>query len=215
LRIQTGSKQLEQDLAQRFGASKTPVRDALHRLQMEGLVEILPRKAYRVLSISLEDFLELHEMRLVLERACIKLTCRPASDASLRDLELYRDGPSGPRMQQWLAYDRDFHSARAVCCGNDRLTRTTQNHLQAFERLLRVSVIASGLGLFRSIVQDHFVILNAVQARNVRKASSLIRAHIEASRKRFLEAFGRRGNRFGFPLAEEDRCLTTAHRASV
>src|SRR6266540_1588986 len=112
-KLPPGSKIYEQEFAQRFGVSKSPVRDALHRLEMEGLVEILPRKGYRVRPISLVDAMELYEMRLLLEKACIERCCRSASDADLAALNRFRTGPHGPMMQQWLSYDRDFHLAMA------------------------------------------------------------------------------------------------------
>src|SRR5688500_16695365 len=81
--IAPGAGMREQELAAQFGVSKSPVRDALHRLQSEGLIEVLPRKGYRVKVISLEDALELYEMRIILECACTERMVRVASKSDL------------------------------------------------------------------------------------------------------------------------------------
>ena len=62
----------ENDLAERYAVSKSPVRDALLRLQEQGLIEVLPRKGYRVRPISVSDARELYEVRIMLEKACAK-----------------------------------------------------------------------------------------------------------------------------------------------
>ena len=62
----------EKDLAARYAVSKSPVRDALLRLQEQGLIEVMPRKGYRVLPISLSDARDLYETRILLEKASIK-----------------------------------------------------------------------------------------------------------------------------------------------
>jgi DNA-binding GntR family transcriptional regulator len=193
-KLSPGSKIYEQEFAQRFGVSKSPVRDALHRLHMEGLVDILPRKGYRVRPISMVDAVELYEMRILLEQACIERSCRAASNSGLAALDQFRTGPAGPMMQQWLAYDRDFHLALATHSGNDRLTSTTRNVVHEFERLLCASIASYGGGAERyrtleRIVQEHSAIIDAVKSRDERHSRSLILAHIEASRKQFLGSF--------------------------
>ena len=70
--LMPGSLLQEKDLAERYSVGRSPVRDALLRLQEQGLVKILPRKGYRVLPISLGDAQDLYDMRILLEKECIK-----------------------------------------------------------------------------------------------------------------------------------------------
>ena len=70
-----GSAVYENELAQRYSVSKSPVRDALLRLQEHGLVEVLPRKGYRIRPISIADAHDLYEMRVLLEKASVRRAC--------------------------------------------------------------------------------------------------------------------------------------------
>src|ERR1700754_3432781 len=80
----------EQLLAQRFVVSKSPVREALLRLEQERLVTVAPRQGYRVAPLSLEDAREMFELRKVLEAACAEAATAGASAETLAGLDGYR-----------------------------------------------------------------------------------------------------------------------------
>ncbi|HEX6979470.1 MAG TPA: GntR family transcriptional regulator [Alphaproteobacteria bacterium] len=187
--LQPGSKIYEQELALYYKVSKSPIRDALVRLQAEGLVEVLPRKGYRVAPISVADAIELYEMRLILERACVERACRFASDADIESLERFRRGPTRNERTVWLDYNRAFHMAIASICGSRRLARATIDVIRIFDRLTCVSVsrFEGGQALQR-FVREHCALIDAIKRRDSRRASALVRSHIESSRKRMLEA---------------------------
>ena len=88
--LKPGSLVQENDLALRYGVSKSPVRDAFLRLAQQGLVDVLPRKGYRIKPISVADAAEMYEMRLLLERACIDRAVDEAPDATLAALDAFR-----------------------------------------------------------------------------------------------------------------------------
>jgi GntR family transcriptional regulator, rspAB operon transcriptional repressor len=185
--LQPGSPVHEQALAQRFQVSKSPIRDALLRLQEQHLVEVLPRKGYRVRPVSLADAVEMYEMRLLYERECALRAIDHADDATLAALDAFRTGPRGRDLPKWIDYNRRFHLAVAEASGNSRLARAAIEVIEQFDRLTYVGVNGSATPAgVHKFADEHAAIIDALQARDRRRAGALIRDHIEASRKRTL-----------------------------
>jgi len=183
-----GSQIHEQDLAQRYAVSKSPIRDALLRLQEQQLVEVLPRKGYRIKSISVSDAREMYEMRLLLEQSCLRRAIEQATDAELKRLDRFLKVPRNIDLAEWIAYNRDFHIAIAQACGNQRMARASIEVIEQFDRLTYTGI--SSLGdreALQRFVEEHGEIVRAMQRRDKRKACALAREHIENSRKRLLE----------------------------
>jgi DNA-binding GntR family transcriptional regulator len=187
--LQPGAEIHEQDLAARYKVSKSPIRDALLRLQEQRLVEVLPRRGYRVRPISVADAVEMYEMRDLLERACVTRVIESASDAAIRALDPYRTAPRGLDLASWIAYNRRFHIAIATSCGNTRLARAAIEVIEQFDRLTYVSVAGvPAKGGLQRFVDEHAAIIDAIRRRDRRRAQALVRSHVESSRKRTLAA---------------------------
>ncbi|WP_245333703.1 GntR family transcriptional regulator, partial [Bradyrhizobium guangdongense] len=118
-RLAPGDEMREQDLAERYDVSRQPVRDALLRLQREHLVTVQPRQGYRVTPISLSDARDLLRFRLALEPACVAEAIESAPDSVLKSLDEFRRF-SGNH-EDFIAYNRGFHSALAHASGNRRM----------------------------------------------------------------------------------------------
>jgi len=183
--LQPGSRVHEQALAERFHVSKSPIREALLRLQEQRLVEVLPRKGYRVLPISVSDAAELYQMRLLFEPACVAGAIAGASDAQLAQLDMFRRVPARRSLPAWIAYNRGFHNAIARLCGNARLARAAIEVIEQFDRLTYVGLheADSGGGL-QDFVDEHGRIIDAMKRRDKRLAQALVRRHVESSRRR-------------------------------
>ncbi|MBT7487229.1 MAG: GntR family transcriptional regulator, partial [Rhodospirillales bacterium] len=137
--LQPGSRIYENDLAKRYEVSKSPVRDALLRLQEKDLIEVLPRKGYRVRPISASDARELYEMRLLLERASTEYAAEHATDDELALLDQFRSADESMTLLSWVKYNSEFHRAIAAIAHNSRLVRATQEVIDQFDRLTFVS----------------------------------------------------------------------------
>lgn len=186
--LRPGSQLQERDLAQRFDVSKSPVRDALLRLEEQNLIDVLPRKGYRVKPISVTDARELYEMRMILERSCVTRLIDHASDAELESLDRFRRAGTQKSLPAWIEYNRGFHLAIAEACGNARLERAAREVIEQFDRLTYMSVSSSEAGGLRRFVDEHCAIIDAIQKRDKRQAAALVREHVESSRKRLLES---------------------------
>lgn len=180
-----GARIHENDLAARYDVSKSPVRDALLRLQVEGLIEVLPRKGYRVHPISIHDVGELYEMRLMLEKACVRRAIDEASSAALAVLDGFRTTNHAGDLAAWVRYNRQFHRAVADAGGNDRLAKAAAEVIDQFDRLTFVGVATVATdGASDRLVAEHGALIDAIQARDKGRANRLITDHIKQSRKR-------------------------------
>ena len=186
--LKPGALVQENDLAQRYGVSKSPVRDAFLRLEQQGLVEVLPRKGYRIKPISVADAAEMYEMRLLLERACIARAIDQAPDATLDALDVYRKSARAADLPTWIAYNRAFHVAIAHAGGNARLARTATRIIEEFDRLTWMSIARFDTGGLAALVAEHVALIDALQARDKRRALAVARDHVEEARDRLLDS---------------------------
>src|SRR3954467_3374710 len=125
-RLKPGADLREQELAARFAVSKSPVRDALLRLEREHLVTIAPRQGYRVAPISLSDARDLLRLRSVLECASAAGAGRgggagEADGAELAALDRFRSFRPSQWLEGFAGYNRAFHCTLARVSGNRRM----------------------------------------------------------------------------------------------
>lgn len=186
--LRPGQLLLERDLVGRFDVSKSPIRDALLKLEEQGLIEVLPRKGYRVRRIDVSDVRDMYGLRQILERECISLMIDSAPESVLQGLEAFRNAPPTPDLTAWIDYNRAFHTYIAVHCGNARLARIAQEMIEQFDRFTYVSVTSSEEMSLDVFVREHGEIIDAIRAGNKRTATSRAREHIQSSRKRVLDS---------------------------
>ena len=187
-RIPPGAQIFEQDLANRFGTSKSPVREALLRLRQQGLVDVKARSGYRVTPMSVTQVNEMYEMRIMYETTCAALAIAHASEEELSRLDVYRMVPDVSDVSEWTAVNRRFHMDLAAICGNGQLARTAAEFIAQFARFTYVSSSRMRRLRVDKLVDDHAAIVMAIRDRDRRRAQSALRTHIEASRRRIIEA---------------------------
>jgi len=120
-RLAPGTEIREAELAARFEVSKSPVRDALMRLEREGLVISLPRQGYRVAPVSLKDVQDMFHLRAALERACMERIVLYASDEQLEELNAFRHFNASEWNGGFVVYNRAFHHRLAQLGTNIRM----------------------------------------------------------------------------------------------
>jgi DNA-binding GntR family transcriptional regulator len=187
-RLPPGAELREQELAQQFEVSKSPVRDALQHLVRERLVTVMPRQGYRVSPVSMSDAHDMFAFRQVLELACIAEAARSASDEQLKALDRFRTF-AGDSSDDFIAYNRDFHCALARCSGNGRMSRAACDLIEEMDRVVRMSVAAAARDRDpQKLVKEHAQIIDALQAREAKLAVRLLKSHTVAAEKRFITA---------------------------
>ncbi|WP_127143008.1 GntR family transcriptional regulator [Pelagibacterium montanilacus] len=186
--LRPGQMLQEKELVDRFSVSRSPIRDALLKLEEQGLVEVMPRKGYRVRRIDLSDVRDMYSVRHMLERETVSMMIETASDDVMEGLEAFRTLERAPDLGQWISYNRNFHLYIALNCGNARLARLSQDMIEEFDRLTYVSVTSSSDLSLDVFVREHGGIIDALKARNKRQAISQAKDHIERSRRRVMNS---------------------------
>ena len=182
-----GAPLFEGVLADTYAVSKSPIRDALSRLHAEKLVTVEPRKGYRVAPVSLLDARELFEFRALLEQHCALSAAAEASDEALAGLDRYRD------LTQWgedgfVAYNRAFHYAVLNLSPNRRIVEAAIDLIEQFDRLVQLSVTVFDNRNFQILLSEHQAIIDALQARDGRRAGKLLNQHVARAEKRVMRA---------------------------
>ena len=190
-KLAPGTEIREAELAARFDMSKSPVRDALMRLEREGLVITLPRQGYRVAPVSLTDVLDMFHLRAALERACMERIVLHASDEQLVALDSFRRFDASAWKGGFVAFNRAFHRRIAELGGNARMRDQLNDLIDLMERAVQVSVASIKKGDPQALVNQHVEIIDALQARAVKRAQRLAEQHIVAAGKRVNNAIAR------------------------
>lgn len=190
-RLAPGTETRENELAQRFGVSKSPVRDALMRLEREGLVITLPRQGYRVAPVSVADVQDMFHLREALERACMERIARRASDEELANLDRFRTYDGAVWDGGFVAYNRDFHRTLARISGNARMRDHLIDLIDQMDRAVQLSLSSLKKGDPKTVVKEHCQLIDALQAREVSRAQRLASRHVTEAGKRVLLALSR------------------------
>ncbi len=180
--LRANERIVEQNLAERYKISRTPVREVINRLVSEGLLVSIPHLGTFVRQFSYREVNEIFEIRAELEGLAIRLATEKMSDSEIRRLsEIAKSIDQCRRDENWEdAYiqDHEFHRFISEHCGNSMLMKTLEDYD------LRITCIYSNLAgpdchKNESIVRvPHLKIAEAVRARDPKLADSLIKQHI-------------------------------------
>lgn len=191
-----GSQRLESELATELELSRTPVREALVRLEQDGLVEITPRHGIRVRPISPADMREIYDVLNSLEPTAAELLALrglPASSlAPLADACAAMEAAlgSGDR-RAWAAADEAFHLGLAELCGNRRLAGMV---MQVWEQSHRARMFTLGQRpLPERSTAEHRAVLDAIAAHDGETAREMYRHHRSRSGEELIALIERSG----------------------
>ncbi|AIO39272.1 bacterial regulatory s, gntR family protein [Burkholderia cenocepacia] len=179
--LQAGERLVERDLAERFGISRIPMREAIQRLEREGLLDIFRNRGAVVRMLSASDVQEIYDMRTLLEGDAIYRSVKRLDDETLARAELVHrllGESSVPRRQGEL--NREFHALLYSCCGNDRQLKAIAELRSQVERYERLQ--ATLLADTPSFQVEHEAILQACRERNARGARAMTVAHLDSAR---------------------------------
>jgi DNA-binding GntR family transcriptional regulator len=191
-----GSQLRQEDLARRFGVSRIPVREALGRLQAEGLVDHFANRGSVVAGRSVEDLLETLDIRIALETRALELALpnlTPRDFRAARTIMRRYDESGGPR--EWTELNLEFHLTLYRPCGRARMVRMIEELVRGISLHLRQH-ISHTVG--RNNPQaEHKDILKACMERDARLAVKLTAQHIENTKASLVAASRRTGEEKG------------------
>ena len=184
--LQPGQDLREQALAEQYGVSRSPIRDALLRLAQENLVTVLPREGYQVKPILISDAANICDFRLLIEPACARAAAQ-ADGKALRVLDRFRGFADLDHTEnEHIEYNHAFHCAIAEAAGNKLLETVARNLTGQIERLLRVRLRVLSPDAVGRICLEHEAIIDALQAHDAGRASRLTYEHVKASNASIL-----------------------------
>ncbi len=169
----------ERELSEKLAISRTPIREALARLEQEGLIRIVPRKGVFIVRKTKDEILEMITVWAALESMAARLVTLRASDreiATLRRLFSTFEGEGDiAKIDEYSERNIDFHS-RIMQLGKCELLNKMANNLFIHMRSIRARTISEDCRAKRSII-DHIHIIEAIERRDTELAERLVREH--------------------------------------
>jgi DNA-binding GntR family transcriptional regulator len=202
-----GQKLHHQQLSERLGVSRTPVREALTRLVQEGYVSFLPNRGFTCKEIRMQEAEELYELREALEAFAVEKAIANLTDSALallRDkMNSYGRDVQNRFTRERLVYDQDVHIEIARLAGNETLTSMLAH---VFERIVLKRRTDGLYDPARGMTahQEHLQLLEAIERRDPRDAVATIRSHIQAGKKNVMADLKQRQAIRGIRLLETD-----------
>lgn len=180
----------QDEIARTHGVSKIPVREALRRLEVEGLVTFRKNRGATVRRMSEAEILQLLDIRVALECRALELAVENMIDADFREMAALLDGDTcDASIVEWSEMNRRFHHMLYEPCGNPVLLSMITDLQQKLGPYLRL-LVTEASGAERPH-REHSAILQACQRSDTPKAAELLRQHIETTKKE-VAAFLRR-----------------------
>lgn len=183
-RLLPGDRFSENELAQRLNVSRTPVREALVRLQRDGYVDVLFRSGWQVKPFDFRYFEELYDVRILLEQSAVRRLCEQTTPSTefneLKSIwlvtadERLRDGP------QVSALDERFHSQLVVAAGNSEMAKIHQDLTERLRIIRRLDFTKAHR--IDATYDEHAAIIRAIVQRREEHACQLLKTHIEVSK---------------------------------
>ena len=182
-RLLPGARFSENEVARRARVSRTPVREALFRLEREGYLEVHAKSGWSVRALDFELLDSLYDLRVVLESAAVRKLCQGEPRRVLAGLEkVWLVGPrqrltDGARVAR---LDEEFHRALVEAAGNPELARIHHGITERIRIVRRLDFTHAERVIYTYV--EHAQILRAILARKSTRAIELLTAHIEESK---------------------------------
>jgi len=189
--LKPGEWLVESSLAKAMGISRSPVREALVKLENERLVEAVPSRGIRVMPLSVKYFNEVYEIRCALEGLAARKAAPLITDRDLDRMEAILDDMQGyldqKNFEAWSKRENEVHQAFVSKADNDLLKKDIDKLRDHFSRT--VDFGTNFPDHLKKSHQEHQAIWQAMKTRSPELLEEAVRAHIENVRQRLVEAF--------------------------
>ncbi len=177
-----GERFSESEMANRVQVSRTPLRQALQRLQREGYLQVFPKSGWQVSELDFKAFDQLYALRLLIETHAVTRLCEQENRPLLAELAETWLLPPAMRQVACLAVDRldeVFHSALVAATGNDEMLRVHADITERIRIVRRLDFVKPAR--IEATYDEHAAILRAITLRRSDEAQRLLRAHVQHS----------------------------------
>lgn len=200
--LKPGEKVAEPELAERFGISRTPIREAFRQLESEGYLTVIPRKGAVVVSFSQRDVEEFYAIKSILEGYAARIACAKLSPREIEKLrsinEKLRQLAQEEDIKHFFKVHNDFHDLFIKAADNEKLIELITSLVGKFQRLRIASL--SLPGRMKVSVQEHEKIIEAFRKKDADLAEKLVRKNAEYGGKVLMQ-----GGDTSIPLKPAER----------
>lgn len=186
--LKPGERLMEIHLANKLGVSRTPIREAIRQLELEGLVIMVPRKGAQVASITEKSMSDVLEVRLALEKLAVELASNRINSEQKEELKaamlLFEEKVSSGDVSEIAKADVAFHDKIFEVTGNMRLGQIVNNLAEQMYRY-RFEYIKEEEGHNR-LIEEHRCIYESIASGNVADATGAISLHIKNQEESIL-----------------------------
>ena len=188
-KLEPGERLMEIHLARELGVSRTPVREAIRMLELEGLVNMIPRRGAVVAEITPTDMEDVLEVRAALEQLAVRKACSSMTQEQLQDLKnaarVFADCLRKDDLKASAQADVEFHEIISSATGNRRLIQILNNLREQMYRY-RLEQLKDKK-TYADLVREHAEICKALEERSEEKASAAIHVHIDHQKESIME----------------------------
>lgn len=188
-KFQPGERLIEKDLADKLGVSKTPVREALSRLERGRLVEVLPYRGAFVAKLSYDDVIEIYDLRGVMEGLAARRAVKKIEEKQIEELrsiiQSLEDCVNNGDLESYSVFDLKFHDLLGSISGNSRLLQMLQSLRNQIKILMSTSVILPGRAA--NSLAEHERIMDAIVKGDADLAERFAREHVKKVKEAVLE----------------------------
>ncbi len=176
-----GDRLREEEIGARFGVSRTPVREALRRLEADGIIEHRPRIGAVIRSLEHNEIVELYEMRIVLERTAARMAAQHGAEAEFEALAAWNDRIEALRGSPaaGAAINQDFHRGLYLAARNRFLIEAARALNNALLLLGQTTYVDPDR--IDVVVAEHRALLRALRSRDGEAAATAAEAHLRTS----------------------------------
>ncbi|MGC5077473.1 GntR family transcriptional regulator [Agrococcus sp. DT81.2] len=192
-RIKPGETLSENRLATEFGTSRTPIREALHRLEIEALVERLPR-GVQVRETSPEEIIDIYDVRITLEGAAARAAAERATELDRRRLRAAQAtmAATGAEPRERAVANRQFHEA--IWAASHSPTLIDLLHRLNVHLVRYPTTTLEGDERWAAVLEEHEALLDAIDARDALRAREIAEHHMQGAREVRMRMYAGDGN---------------------
>lgn len=183
-RFLPGDRFTETELAARYNVSRTPVRDALYRLQREGFLDVAFRSGWSVRPMDFARFDELYDLRIILECAAVERLCQSDREPDLESLRAIWFAPPAEREtrpKEMAKLDEAFHQTLVEAAGNREIARVHAEVTEKIRIIRRLDFLKEAR--IAATYEEHAKLLRQILRRRTDQALMLLKAHITESKQ--------------------------------
>jgi len=187
--LQPRERLMEIQLAEELGVSRTPIREALRKLELEGFIVMVPRKGAYVADLTFKDIADVFEIRAALEGLAAGLAAERITEEELESMERLLVGKqeaiTSGDIDKLVEVDTSFHELLYKASRNERLANIISNLREQIQRFRLTSLSFPGRN--KESLQEHKQLVEAIQSRDSQLARHLAQEHIENAENVLIE----------------------------